>query len=158
VAKHGPIKVTPFELVYEHEVVLHMEVNLQASRIIHHDGLFGEEYNVKMMDEIDDVLKNCLIALQEIEKEKSKVAKAYNKRVHKKSFQISDMIWKTILPLETRSAKFSKWSLSLEGPYKVVKIVPGNTYFVETLEGKLLPKALNEKYLKKYYPSVWQGA
>jgi hypothetical protein len=39
-----------------------------------------------------------------------------------------------------------------------MSIVPGNAYFVETLEGKNLPKALNGKYLKRYFPSVWQGA
>jgi hypothetical protein len=32
-----------------------------------------------------------------------------------------------------------------------------NTYFVELLKGDKLPKALNGKYLKKYFPSVWQG-
>jgi hypothetical protein len=67
-------------------------------------------------------------------------------------------VWKTILPLGTKSAKFEKWSPSWEGPYIVVRIVLGNTYFVESLEGKVLPKALNGKYLKKYYPSVWQKA
>jgi hypothetical protein len=39
----------------------------------------------------------------------------------------------------------------------VVGIVSGNSYFVETLEGKGLTKVLNGKYLiKKLYPSVWQ--
>jgi hypothetical protein len=32
---------------------------------------------------------------------------------------------------------------------KVVSIIPGNSYFVETLEGKELAKALSEKYLEK---------
>jgi hypothetical protein len=67
-------------------------------------------------------------------------------------------VWKTILPLGTRSNKFGKWSPNWEGPYKVVGIVPGNVYFVKTLEGQGLAKALNEKYLEKFYPSVWQGA
>jgi hypothetical protein len=59
--------------------------------------------------------------------------------------------------LETWDVKFGKWSPSWEGPYMVVGIVSGNSYFVETLEGKGLTKALNGKYLiKKFYPSVWQ--
>jgi hypothetical protein len=40
----------------------------------------------------------------------------------------------------------------------VSKVVPGNAYFIKTLEGQELPKALNGKYLKKYYPSMWQEA
>jgi hypothetical protein len=36
-------------------------------------------------------------------------------------------------------------------------MVPGNSYFVESLEGEKVGKALNGKYLKKYCPSIWQG-
>jgi hypothetical protein len=62
-----------------------------------------------------------------------------------------------ILPLGTQDNKFGKWSPTWEGPYKVIGIVPGISYFVETLEGKALTTVLNGKYLKNYYPSVWQG-
>jgi hypothetical protein len=40
--------------------------------------------------------------------------------------------------------------------FGVIQIVPGNAYFMENLEGHSLPKALNGKYLKHYYPSMWQ--
>jgi hypothetical protein len=63
-----------------------------------------------------------------------------------------------ILPLGTQGNKFGKWSLSWEGPFKVIGIVPENSYFVETLEGQRLAKALNRKYLKKILYSVWQEA
>jgi hypothetical protein len=39
-----------------------------------------------------------------------------------------------------------------------VGMVPSNSYFVESLEGAGLAKALKGKYLKKYYPCIWQGA
>ena len=58
----------------------------------------------------------------------------------------------------TIDRKFGKWSPSWEGPYKVVGIVPGNLYFVQNLQGGGLSKALNGRYLKKYYPSMWQEA
>jgi hypothetical protein len=40
----------------------------------------------------------------------------------------------------------------------IVEVVPGNPYFVQSLKREKLPKALNGKYLKKYYPSIWQKA
>ena len=40
----------------------------------------------------------------------------------------------------------------------IVKIIFGNSYIVETLQGDRLSRALNGRYLKKYYPSVWQDA
>jgi hypothetical protein len=68
------------------------------------------------------------------------------------------LVWKTILPIGSRSNKFGKWSPSWEGPYKVVKICSGNSYMVETLQGHRPPRALNGRYLKIFHPSVWQDA
>jgi hypothetical protein len=71
---------------------------------------------------------------------------------------IRELVWKMILPLGTQDSKYKKWSPTWEGPYKVVGMVPGGAYFVETLEGCRLSKALNGEYLKQYHPSVWQEA
>jgi hypothetical protein len=65
------------------------------------------------------------------------------------------MVWKTILPLGSCDRKFGKWLLNWEGPYRVTKVVPGNSYFVETLDGKELARALNGRYLKKIYRPVF---
>jgi hypothetical protein len=136
--------------------VLPIEVRLQNLRITKQDYLSAKEYTELMMDKVDEVPEIRLKALEEIENEKIKIAKAYNKRVVEKSFQVGDLVWKTILPLRTQSGKFGKWSPSWEGPFRVIRVVPGNAFFVEDLEGHSLPKALNEKYLKCYYPSMWQ--
>ena len=111
-----------------------------------------------MMDNIDEVADKRLYALREIEKDKARVAKAYNKKVKSKTFQVGDLVWKTILPLGAKDNKFGKWSPSWEGPYRVANIIFKDSYMVETLNGEKLPKALNGRYLKKYYPSVWQEA
>jgi len=110
-----------------------------------------------MMDNIDEVTDKRLEALAEIEKDKRRVARAYNRKVKAKSFQVDDLVWMTILPIGTKSNKFGKWSPSLEGPYRITRVCSGNSYMVKTLQGFQLPKALNGRYLKKYYPSVWQS-
>ena len=51
-----------------------------------------------------------------------------------------------------------KWSPSWKGPFKVARVVPGNSYLVESMKGILLPRALDGRYLKKFYLSVWQEA
>jgi hypothetical protein len=156
ISRHGATKVTPFELVYGQEVMLPVEIGLQSSRITEQGSLSAKEYHELMMDKINDIHKSQFKALEEIEKEKIKIAKAYNKRVVEKSFQVGDLVWKTILPLGTRSGKFGKWSPRWEGPFRVIRVVPGNAYFVEDLEGYSLSKALNGKYLKHYCPRMWQ--
>jgi hypothetical protein len=148
ISKHGAAKVTPFELVFGQEAMLPIEVNLQSLRVDRQDVLSVQEYTDLMMDNVDEVMDNRFKVLKEIEKEKLQVARAYNKRVTEKSFQVGDLVWKMILPWETRDRKFGKWSPSWEGPYKLVGVVPGNAYFVETTEGRGLCKALNGKYLK----------
>jgi hypothetical protein len=54
-----------------------------------------------------------MIALGAIEKDKIMVARAYNKNVKAKSFQVGDLVWKTILPLRNKDRKFGKRSLSV---------------------------------------------
>jgi hypothetical protein len=158
VSKHGATNVMSFELVYGQEATLPIEINLQSVRVSKQDALSVQEYTDLLMDNVDEVADNWLRALREIEKEKLQMAQAYNKRVREKSFQIGHIVWKTILPLGTRDQKFGKWSSGWEGPYKVTGVVPGNAYFIEAMEGKELSKALNGKYMKQYYPSIWQGS
>ena len=96
--------------------------------------------------------------MKKIEKDKLQVARAYNKKVKAKPFQIGELVWKTIFPLGTKNNKFGKWSPSWEGRYRIVEVIFGNSYMVETMQGERLPRALNGRYLKKYYPSMWQDA
>jgi hypothetical protein len=154
-SRHEATKVAPFELVYDQEAVLPVEIGMQCLRVTGQGSLSAKEYHELMMHKIDDVHESRFKALEEIEKGKIKIAKAYNKRVVEKSFQVGDLVWKMILPLGTRSGKLSKWSPSWEGPFRVLRVVPGNAYFMLDPEGHTLPKALNRKYLKCYYPSMW---
>jgi hypothetical protein len=158
VSRHGATKTTSFELVFTQEAVLPVEVNMQAYKVASQNNLLAMDYSDLMMDKVDEAPECRFRAMAEIEKEILLTAKAYNKRVREKSFLVGHLVWKPVLPLGTRDRKFGKWFPNWEGPYRIVSIVPGNAYFIETLEGRGLAKALNGKYLKKYYPSVWQGA
>jgi hypothetical protein len=55
---------------------------------------------------------------------------SYNKRVKEKSFQVGDLVWKTILPIGCRSSKFGKWSPNWKGPYRIEEVILGNSYMV----------------------------
>ena len=149
ISRLGATKVTPFELVYGQEAMLPIEVNLDAYRIAKQNDLSIVMYHDLMMDNIDEVTDVRF---------KARVAKAYNKKVRSKSFQVGELVWKTILPIGSKSNQFGKWSPNWEGPYKVVKVIFGNSYVLETLQGECLTRAINGRYLKRYFPSVWQEA
>jgi hypothetical protein len=76
--------------------------------------LSAVNYHNLMLDRLDEVSDERVKALGEIKRDKLRVAKPYNKRVKEKSFQVGDLVWKTILPIESRSNKFRKWSLNWE--------------------------------------------
>ena len=77
----------------------------------------------------------------------------YYKRVRLKCFAEGDLVWKVILPIRTRTPKFSKWSPTWESPFIITQVVYGGTYKLSTLEGEELA-SINGKYLKKYYPTM----
>jgi hypothetical protein len=111
-----------------------------------------------MLDKVDEVSDEGVKALGEIERDKFRMAKAYNKRVKEKLFQVRDLVWKSIFPIGSRSSKFGKWSPNWEGPYRIEEVVLRNSYMVRSIQGTSLLRAINGKYMKMYYPSICQDA
>jgi hypothetical protein len=92
--------------------------------------LSAVDYHNLMLDRLDKVSDERMRALGEIERDKLRVARAYNKIVKEKSFQVGDLVWKTILTIGSRSSKFGKWSPNWEGPYRIEEVISGNSYMV----------------------------
>jgi hypothetical protein len=88
--------------------VLSVEISLNVVRIARQNDLTVIDYYNSMIDNIDEVTDKRVIALGAIEKDKIMVARAYNKKVKAKSFQVGDLVWKTILPLRNKDQKFGK--------------------------------------------------
>jgi transposase InsO family protein len=61
ISRHGATKVTPFELVFGQEVVLPIEVNLQAIRVAQQNSLTADEYKDLMMDRLDESMENSVM-------------------------------------------------------------------------------------------------
>jgi hypothetical protein len=87
-----------------------------------------------------------LRASENIEKNKMRVAKYYNKKVKVKQFAEGDLVWKALLPIGTKYGTFGKWSPNWVYTCKCI--------YLETLLGEEFTSAINGRYLKKYYPSI----
>ena len=94
--------------MYGQEVVLSVEVNLDTYRLPKQNDLSAVDCHDLMMDNIDEVTDKRLKALKKIEKDKFRVARAYNKKIKLKSFQVGDLVCKIILPLRMKNNKFGK--------------------------------------------------
>jgi hypothetical protein len=69
-----------------------VEVNLDDLRIARQNELSAIDYRNLMLDRLDEVLNERVKALGEIERDKLRVAKTYNKRVKEKSFQVRNLV------------------------------------------------------------------
>jgi hypothetical protein len=110
-----------------------------------------------MNDNVEDLTELRLWSLEKIKENKAKVARAYNKKVKPKEFQVGDLVWKAVLPLGTKDAAYGKWSQIWHGPYRVDQVLSGNTYMLEELDSVKFPVAVNGQHLKRYFPSLWDG-
>ena len=109
-----------------------------------------------MIDDLKDLSFHRLRALENIEANKLRIAKYYNKKVKSKQFSEGDLVWKVKLLIGSKDSKFGKWSPNWEGSYRIKHCAPNNAYILETLKGEEeFDRAINGKYLKKYYPSIW---
>jgi hypothetical protein len=73
-----------------------------------------------MSDELVDLDEERLNALEALTKQKERVSKSYNKKVKSKSFNIGELVWKFILPMDKKDRILGKWSPTWEGPFKIV--------------------------------------
>jgi hypothetical protein len=61
-----------------------------------------------MLDRPDETSNERMKDLGESERDNFTVARAYNKRVKEKLFQVRNLVWKTILLIGYKSNKFGK--------------------------------------------------
>ncbi|XP_060670927.1 uncharacterized protein LOC132800707 [Ziziphus jujuba] len=110
ISKRSSIGTTPFTLTYEHDVVLPMEVTVRSLRIAQQHNLTPAEYSQAMMQEIEELDKVRLAALDHLQVQKKAVARANNKRVRFRDFSERDLVWNAILPIGSKDSKYGKWS------------------------------------------------
>jgi hypothetical protein len=132
------------------------EITAGSRRIEFQNELTAEEYAALMSDNVEDITELRLWSLENIKKNKAKVARAYNKKVKPKEFQVGDLVWEAVLLLGTKDVAYGKWSPNWHGPYRVDQVLPGNAYMFEELDGVKFPVAVNGQHLKKYFPSMWE--
>jgi hypothetical protein len=157
-SKRESTKATPFELVYGQAAVLPVEVHITSHRVARHYNPTDFDFGEAMYREIDGLEESRIDALNNMQAQKKRLERIYNKRVHEKSFAIGDLVWKLILPIDGRNkGRFGKWSPNWEGPFRVLKVLRGGAYHLESLLGVSHERTINGKYLKAYFPSPWES-
>ncbi|KAK9682797.1 hypothetical protein RND81_10G097100 [Saponaria officinalis] len=155
-SKRDAIDCTPYELVYGHEAILSVEVNVRAIRVNGQRYMTAEAYQEAMSIMNLDVEAKREQALSSLIKQKRFMAETYNKRVKKKSFKVDDLVWKVCLPMGHKDHFYGKWTPKWEGPFRVVKIYSDNSYGLQHTDGRMIKININGKFIKAYYPTIWE--
>ncbi|PNX70924.1 retrotransposon protein [Trifolium pratense] len=127
---------------------------MQSIRVQRQLELPTDHYWNLMLDELVDVDEERLQALDALVRQKERIAKAYNKKVKPKAFNLGDLVWKVILPMDRRDRVFGKWSPNWEGPFKISQVLSNGAYEIEELTPEQRSVNMNGKYLKKYKPTL----
>ncbi|XP_038679450.1 uncharacterized protein LOC119980728 [Tripterygium wilfordii] len=156
IKKRSSTNTSSFHLTYGHDAILPMEIVIPSLRVARQNSLTVEDYSEAMVMELEKVEEDRIQAFNRMLVQKKKISRAYNTWVKKKTFREGQLVWKAILPLGTKDREFSKWSPNWEGPFKVHKVLKGNSYWLCSLEGQPHRKFINSKYLREYFPTIWE--
>ncbi|XP_024172153.1 uncharacterized protein LOC112178195 [Rosa chinensis] len=154
-SKRSPTATTPYALMFGHDAILPLEVNVQSLLVQEQHHLIGEDYVQAMWQEHKDLSTKRLEALDSLIMEKQRVARAYDKRTRGRSFIEGELVWKAILLLGEKLHGRSKWTPRWEGPYVIYKILQKGAFHLKDLDGDIHHNPINDRYLKKYFPSIW---
>ncbi|XP_024171574.1 uncharacterized protein LOC112177511 [Rosa chinensis] len=155
-SKRNPTTTTPYALMFGHDAVVPLEINVQSLRVQDQHHLIGEDYVQAMWQEHEDLSEKCLEALDSLVMEKQRVARAYDKRKHGHSSKEGDRVWKAVLPLGEKLTGRGKWTPRWECTFVIHRILDRRAFHLKDLDGELHRNPINGRFLKKNYPSVWE--
>ncbi|PHT58010.1 hypothetical protein CQW23_00373 [Capsicum baccatum] len=84
------------------------------------------------------------------------MARAYNKKVRPRNFEVGQLVLKRILPHQVVAK--GKFSPNWQGPFIVKKVLPNRALYLIDIEGKMAEMAINADAVKRYYdpPGIWE--
>ena len=126
------------------------EICLQSTRVQRQPEIPVDHYWNMVLDELVDLDEERLKALDILMRQKERITKFYNKKVKLKTFDVNDLVWKVILPMDKRNKSLGKWAPGWEGPWKILRV------FEELNEDNRIIR-INGKYLKKYKPLLQEA-
>ena len=155
-SKRSFTSLSPFSLTYGQDAIHSMEVVVPSLIVSRQNGFTPQEYNEAMMMKLEALDDKRIQAFNYMLVHKNKVAQTYKKRIKRKNFEIGELVWKIILPVGAKDKELDKWSPNWVGPFEVHQVLHGNTYWLTNLLGEPHKRFINGKYLKKYFPIIWE--
>ncbi|KAL1321631.1 hypothetical protein AAHE18_14G141100 [Arachis hypogaea] len=147
----GSTSMSPYKLVYGHDIMLPLEINLNTLWVSKQNDLPVDDYWNAMFDELNELDSERILSLENMIRQKESVARNYNRQIKEKCFSVGELVLKVILLMEKKSRILGKWSHTWEGPFQVIGLYSGNAYQIKDIKSGNIINSINEKYLKQYH-------
>ncbi|KAL0325189.1 UNVERIFIED_CONTAM: hypothetical protein Sradi_5088200 [Sesamum radiatum] len=114
-------------------------------------GLTAEENAGLRLEELEALDEKRLEAQQQLQCYQARIAKAFNKKVQLRSFQIGDLVLAVRQPITLTQQIGNKFMSKWDGPYVVKEAYTNSAYKLVDKDGMRIG-LINGKFLKRYYP------
>ncbi|XP_004308772.1 PREDICTED: uncharacterized protein LOC101290912 [Fragaria vesca subsp. vesca] len=155
-SKRSPTDTTPYALMYGHDAVLPLEINIASLRVQEQHQLLGEDYVQAIWQELEDLDEHRVAAFNNLILEKQRIARSYDKVTRGRSYAESQKVWRAVLPLGEKIDSRGKWSARWEDPFIIHRILPKGAYHMCDLDGTIHRNPINGHFLKRHIAGVWE--
>ncbi|XP_059288177.1 uncharacterized protein LOC132041485 [Lycium ferocissimum] len=140
---------TPYLLVYGTEAVIPAEVEILSLRIIQEPKLDDAEWVRARYDQLALIDEKRMVAVCHGQLYRQRMARAFNKRVRTRLFQIEQLVLKRIFPHQDEYK--GKFAPNWLGPYVICKVLSEGAVVLAEIDGQESPKQINSDAIKRYY-------
>ncbi|XP_059294501.1 uncharacterized protein LOC132047478 [Lycium ferocissimum] len=139
----------PYLLVYGTEAVTPTKVEIPSLRIIQEVKLDNAEWVRARYEQLDLIDEKRMVAVCHGQLYWQRLARAFNKRVRTRLFQIGQLVLKRIFPHQDEYKR--KFAPNWQGPYVIRKVLSGGAVVLAEMDGQEWPKPINSDAIKRYY-------
>ncbi|CAL2278251.1 unnamed protein product [Prunus armeniaca] len=100
-----------------------MELKVRSLRVTERPGQKEKDYAQAMAQESEDLEQSRLDTYNLMQAQNQVAARSYNKKVKQRTLAEGDLVWRVVLPIETKDPRFGKFSPNWEGPFIIDRIL-----------------------------------
>ncbi|XP_070008201.1 uncharacterized protein [Nicotiana sylvestris] len=142
---------TPYLLVYGTEDVIPTEVEIPSLRIIVEAKIEDSEWVRTWLEQSTLIDEKRMAAVCHGQLYQQRMARAYNKKVRPRNFEVGQLVLRRILP--HHQEKKGKFAPNWKVPYIIRKILPKGALYLGNIEGNDPETAVNADAVKRCNPS-----
>jgi len=143
------VGATPYLLVYGTEAVIPAEVEIPSLRIIAEAKIDDDELVKTRLEQLNLIDEKRLAVVYHGQLYQRRIARAYNKKVRPRKFEVGQHVLKRILPHQVEAK--GKFAPNWQGPFIVTRVLSNGALCLTDIEGKCIDMAINSDAVKRYY-------